>query len=134
MLDQARELDLTQTLQMRNDAIYELSVQPLTGRKGQNLGMVVVCRDVTERRKAQARLAESEQLIRTLIETSSNGILRFANSRDGEGNRFRCIFANRAAESHLSDGNGTLVVSDDNFNAGPFTQFIVLAADIRPAG
>ena len=109
MLDQARELDLTQTLRMHNDVIYELSVQPLTGRKGQNLGMVVVCRDVTERRKAQSRLAESERLVRTLIETSSNGILRFANSRDGEGNRFRCIFANRSAESHLSDGGGTLV-------------------------
>ena len=109
ILAQARELDLTQTLRMRNDAVYELSVQPLTGRKGQNLGMVVVCRDVTERRKAQSRLAESERLIRTLIETSSNGILRFAHSRDDAGNRFRCIFANRAAESYLTDGDSALV-------------------------
>jgi len=109
ILDQAKELDLTQTLRMRNDAVYELSVRPLTGRKGQNLGMVVLCRDVTERRKAQAQLADSEQLIRTLIETSSNGILRFARSRDEEGKRFRCIFANRAAESYLGGGTGTLV-------------------------
>ena len=109
ILTQAKELDLTQTLRMQNDKIYELSVRPLTGRQGQNLGMVVVCRDVTERRKAQARLAESEQLIRTLIETSSNGILRFARGRGDDRMRFRCIFANRAAESFLSDGNGTLV-------------------------
>ncbi len=109
ILKQAKELDLTQTLRMQNESIYELSVRPLTGRRGQNLGMVVVCRDVTERRKAQSRLAESEQLIRTLIETSSNGILRFARRRDDEGRRFRCIFANRAAESYLGDGNGTLV-------------------------
>jgi len=109
ILNQAKELDLTQTLRMRNDAVYELSVRPLTGRKGQNLGMVVLCRDVTERRRAQAQLADSEQLIRTLIETSSNGILRFTRSRDEEGKRFRCIFANRAAESYLGGGAGTLV-------------------------
>ena len=80
ILEQARELDLTQTLRMDTNNVYEVSVGPLTGPKGQNLGMVVVCRDVTERRKALSQLADSEHLIRTLIETSSNGILRF--SRD----------------------------------------------------
>ena len=35
----------------------------------------------------------------------------------------------------LPDGRQTLViVSDNNFNPGQFTQFIVLAADIQPAG
>ncbi len=68
-----------------------------------------MCRDVTERRKALSRLADNEHLIRTLIETSSNGILRFAHSRNENGNRFRCIFANRAAESYLGDDGGTLV-------------------------
>ena len=35
----------------------------------------------------------------------------------------------------LPDGRQTLViVSDNNFNAGQFTQFIVLALDIQPAG
>jgi len=109
MLDQAKELDLTQTLRIDNGIVYELSVRPLKGRQGQVLGMLVLCRDVTERRHAQARLAESEQLIRTLIETSSNGILRFARNRDGESGRFRCIFANRAAEAFLDNGGGTLV-------------------------
>jgi len=109
ILSQAKELDLTQTLRMQDERVYELSVRPLTGRHGQNLGMVVVCRDVTERRKAQARLAESEQLIRTLIETSSNGILRFARTRDEDRSRFRCIFANRAADQFLGDGKSTLV-------------------------
>ena len=34
----------------------------------------------------------------------------------------------------LPDGRQTLViVSDNNFNAGQFTQFIVLAVDIQPA-
>lgn len=109
ILNRAKDLDLTQTLRLDSNEIYEVSVRPLTGPRGQNLGMVVVCRDVTERRQAQARLAESEQLVRSLIETSSNGILRFQRSRDDGGIRFRCIFANRAAEAFLGEGRGALV-------------------------
>jgi diguanylate cyclase (GGDEF)-like protein/PAS domain S-box-containing protein len=105
----ANELDLTQTLRFNKDHVYELSVGPLTGSKGQNLGMVVVCRDVTERRQAQSKLVESEGLVRTLIETSSNGILRFARDRMDGGRRYRCVFANRAAESYLGCDTGTLV-------------------------
>jgi len=109
ILKQASDLDLTQTLRLNKDFVYELSVGPLSGPKGQNLGMVVVCRDVTERRRAQGQLADSEHLIRTLIETSSNGILRFSRDRDSKGIRFRCVFANRAAETYLGCGTGTLV-------------------------
>ena len=109
ILDQARELDLTQTLKMKVDQIYELSVAPLTDSQGKQQGVVVVCRDVTERRLALSQLADSEHLIRTLIETSSNGILRFARDANDPEHRFRCTFANRAAESYLSDGSGTLV-------------------------
>ena len=94
---------------MHKDHIYELSVGPLKGPKGQHLGMVVVCRNVTERRQAQSQLADSEHLIRTLIETSSNGILRFARDRNDKSVRFRCVFANRAAETYLGCGTGTLV-------------------------
>jgi diguanylate cyclase (GGDEF)-like protein/PAS domain S-box-containing protein len=109
ILEQAREFDLTQTLRMDTDNIYELSVGPLTGNRGQNLGMVVVCRDVTERRIALSQLADSEHLVRTLIETSSNGILRFARDRNDPECRFRCVFANRAAESFVGDGSASLV-------------------------
>ena len=109
LLRQASELDLTQTLRMDNSHVYELSSRPLTGPKGQNLGMVVVCRDVTERRNALDKLADNEHLIRTLIETSSNGMLRFARDLNDPGRRFRCIFANRAAETFLGSGVGTLV-------------------------
>jgi len=109
ILEQAKELDLTQTLRMDTNNIYEVSVGPLSGRKGQNLGMVVVCRDVTERRTALSQLAESEHLIRTLIETSSNGILRFAHDQNDPDRKFRCVFANRAAESFVGEELGTLV-------------------------
>ena len=109
ILNQAKELDLTQTLRMDTNHTYELSVTPLTNAKGIVQGLVVICRDVTERRLALSKLADSEHLVRTLIETSSNGILRFSRDEGDVKRRFRCVFANRAAESYLSDGNGTLV-------------------------
>ncbi|MGB5690094.1 MAG: diguanylate cyclase, partial [Woeseiaceae bacterium] len=109
ILEQAKELDLTQTLRMDTNNIYEVSVGPLKGRNGQVSGMVVVCRDVTERRLALSQLADSEHLVRTLIETSSNGILRFARDENDVDRKFRCVFANRAAESFAGDGPGTLV-------------------------
>jgi len=109
ILEQAKELDLTQTLRMDTNNVYEVSVGPLTGKKGQNLGMVVVCRDVTDRRLALSQLADSEHLVRSLIETSSNGILRFAPDHNDPDHKFRCVFANRAAESLASDDGGVLV-------------------------
>ncbi len=109
LLEQARELDLTQTLRLDTNNVYELSVGPLTDKKGQTIGMVVVCRDVTERRLALSQLADSEHLVRTLIETSSNGILRFARDVNDPNRRFRCVFANRAAEGLVSDEPGSLV-------------------------
>ena len=109
ILEQAKDLDLTQTLTIDTRQVYELSVAPLLDVHDRKQGLVVVCRDVTERRQALSRLADSEHLIRTLIETSSNGILRFARDSSDPQHRFRCVFANRAAESYLSGDTGTLV-------------------------
>lgn len=106
MLENAARLDDTQTVRMSPDRYFELTATPLVGPSGQDQGAVVVCRDVTERNAALRALADSEHLIRSLIEHSSNGILRFA--RDPE-RRFRCVFANRAAERFLGNETGTLV-------------------------
>jgi len=109
VLKQARELDLTQTLQLDGRRTFEVSVSALTGPYGQDLGMVVVCRDVTERRKAQRQVADSEHLIRTLVETSSNGILRFCRDNSDPQQRVRCIFANRAAQKFIGNEQSALV-------------------------
>lgn len=108
ILDHSKDRDLTQTLRMKSDRYYELSSAPLTGPSGRKQGTVVVCRDVTERKHALRALADSEHLIRTLVEHSSSGILRFSIADDGDG-QFRCSFANRAAESFLQDSSGALV-------------------------
>ncbi len=114
-LPEAREVllsgerkELSQTVRMKADRFFELNSAPLVGPYGEDRGMVVVCRDVTERKRTLRALADSEQLIRSLVEHSSNGILRFAKDLGADG-RFRCTFANRAAERFLESGNGTLV-------------------------
>lgn len=100
--------DLAHTLRLSTDRFFEMNSAPLLGPRGDRQGTVVVCRDVTERKQTLRALADSEQLIRSLVEHSSNGILRFAHDpRIDE--RFRCTFANRSAERYLESGNGTLV-------------------------
>ena len=109
VLDHAKDRNLTQTVRMHSDRYYELNSAPLIGPSGQSQGTVVVCRDVTQRKQALSALADSEHLIRSLIEHSSNGILRFARDSRDDGGNFRCTFANRSAEQFLRGGNGTLV-------------------------
>ncbi len=109
LLKRAIEMDMTQTLMLENSTAYEMSAAPLIDHAGRTRGTVVVFRDVTERRKAQAKLANSEHLVRTLIETSSNGILRFGPDKSGDSREFRCIYANRAADSFIDYGPGELV-------------------------
>ena len=74
ILSHARDRDLTQTLRMGTDRFFELNSAPLSGPDGVSRGTVVVCRDVTERKRALEALADSEHLIRSLVEHSSNGI------------------------------------------------------------
>ena len=109
VLEHASSRNLTQTVRMNADRYFELNSAPLTGPAGQDQGTVVVCRDVTERKRALRALADSEHLIRSLVEHSSNGILRFARDQRDSDKKFRCTFANRAAERFLQSGNGTLV-------------------------
>ncbi|HEX5788442.1 MAG TPA: diguanylate cyclase, partial [Woeseiaceae bacterium] len=109
LLEQAGDLDMTQTLRLDTNIVYEVSVAALVDAHGRRQGTVVVCRDVTERRRALSQLADSEHLIRTLIETSSNGILRFSRAEAEPGRPFRCVFANRAAEAHLGPEGRALV-------------------------
>ncbi|MDX1405959.1 MAG: diguanylate cyclase [Woeseiaceae bacterium] len=109
ILEHARDRKLTQTIRLKSDRYYELNTAPLTGPSGQSRGTVVVCRDVTQRKQALAALADSENLIRSLVEHSSNGMLRFTRDSRDDDKKFRCTFANRSAEQFLGSGNATLV-------------------------
>ncbi|MBT8086029.1 MAG: diguanylate cyclase [Woeseia sp.] len=110
--EHAASTDLSQTVRMQRDQFYEIYTSRLIGPNGSEQGILLACRDVTKRKLAQKALADSEHLIRSLVENSSNGILRFALENDDETNeivRFRCTFANRAAEKFLRTDGVTLV-------------------------
>ena len=107
MLETAEVGDLKKTVRMNSDDYFEFSSTPLIGPAGQVQGTVVICRDITERKVALQALADSEQMIRSLVEHSSNGILRFAH--DDEQGSFSCSYANSAAELFLRKDKGTLI-------------------------
>ncbi len=96
---QCLESGVTQQLATASGRHYELRRSSIHTARHRPRGQIVVCRDVTARHRAQEELSRSERLLRTLVDNSSNGILRLRHLAD-EG-RFRCIFANRAAERYL---------------------------------
>jgi PAS domain-containing protein len=65
-------------------------------------GRVLMFRDVSDVEKAQSEVRKSEKLLRTLIDHSVNGIIRFRWTRDEDGRKvLRSIFANAAAGRFL---------------------------------
>lgn len=78
-----------------------LQVTPIvTTKAGTRSGRVLMFRDVSDVEKAQREVQNNEKLLRTLIDHSSNGIVRLSwiSADDSHENReLRCIFANAAA-------------------------------------
>lgn len=84
-------------------------------------GKVLMFRDVSDVEKAQADVRKSEKLLRTLINHSVNGIIRFrwVLSEDG-GRKLRSIFANTAAARFLG-------ADADDMVDRPASEIIILA-------
>ncbi len=73
-------------------------------------GQVLMFRDVSDVERAQSEVRKNEKLLRTLIDHSVNGIVRFAWTEDEGGERkLRSIFANAAAGRFLSSDTDALV-------------------------
>ena len=74
-------------------------------------GKVLMFRDVSDVEKAQIEVRKSEKLLRTLIDHSVNGVIRFRWVQDEElgGKDLRCIFANAAAGRFLNSEPDDLV-------------------------
>lgn len=88
----------------------EVEVVPIRGSGSRLRGRLVVLRDVTEARAAEAALRESEGLVRTLLDRSPDGILRVhpLPGPPGEPDDFLCVLANEAAERLLGIPEGGL--------------------------
>ena len=65
-------------------------------------GQVLIFRDVSDVERAQSEVRRSEKLLRTLIDQSVNGIVRFAWVEDDGHRELRSIFANSVAGRLLS--------------------------------
>jgi diguanylate cyclase (GGDEF)-like protein len=75
-----------------------------------NGGQVLMFRDVSDVERAQIEVRKSEKLLRTLIDHSVNGIVRFRWVRTDDGHRvLRSIFANAAAGRFLDASPDDLV-------------------------
>lgn len=81
----------------------EVEIVPLRTPRGGTRGRVVVLRDVTRARAAEAAIRESEGRVRTLLDRSPEGILsvRPVRGEDGEVADLLCLLANDAAERLL---------------------------------
>ncbi len=53
----------------------DLSIAPLHDSSGNTTGFVVAARDITERKRAEQAMRESEEKLRTMFESTSDGIL-----------------------------------------------------------
>ena len=93
------------------------SAAPIRDAQGNLIGAVLVFHDVTERRRAEQALQESEERYRTVTEAASDAIVTIDQDD-------AIVFANRAAElifgysaPELSGRDLTLLMSDDQRDA-----------------
>lgn len=81
-----------------------------TSRSSARGGQVLMFRDVSDVEKAQSEVRKSEKLLRTIIDHSSNGIIRFRwEDLDTGGRVLKSIFANAAAGTFLGSAPEQLV-------------------------
>jgi len=89
---------MTSTGRFLHVQVSEISNKRTFARGGQ----VLMFRDVSDVEKAQADVRKSEKLLRTLIDHSVNGIIRFQWFLEDDGSKtLRSIFANSAAARFL---------------------------------
>ena len=88
-----------------------VQVSPMRSTRGPARGgRVLMFRDVSDVEKAQNEVRKNEKLLRTLIDHSVNGIVRFSWVDREDGQRvLRSIFANSAAGKFLDSDVGDLV-------------------------
>lgn len=108
-------LDTGQPQKMLTDSgrFLHLQVTPIsTGNVAARTGRVLMFRDVSDVENAQREVQNSEKLLRTLIDHSVNGIIRFrwvGGTMDQPERELRCIFANSAAGKFLNADAETMI-------------------------
>ncbi len=93
-----------------------VQVSSITSKKTSKCGgQVLMFRDVSDVEKAQSEVRKSEKLLRTLVDHSVNGIIRFRWMHEDGGRKIlRSIFANSAAGRFLGATADDLAESSAN--------------------
>lgn len=86
--------DLTSEFKLRDGRYFEVRSRPLRGPDDETLGRIFFYSDITERRKAESVLRESEAQLRTLLDALEEGVVLFNASGD-------LVLANAAASRVL---------------------------------
>ncbi len=81
-----------------DEIILEFSTSPMLDDKKRLKGVLGIARDITHQKKAEARLAESEELYRSLVQTMDEGVILY-NSKG------KVVSFNRAAAAKLQTEN-----------------------------
>ena len=72
-------------------------------------GQVLMFRDVSDVERAQSEVRKNERLLRTLIDHSVNGVIRFGWVEENGSRELRSVFANAAAGRFLASDTDDLV-------------------------
>ena len=96
---------MTQTGRFLHVQVSEID----TSRASVRGGHVLMFRDVSDVERAQSEVRKNEKLLRTLIDHSVNGIVRFSWDEEGDDRKLRSIFANAAAGRFLGTDKEDLV-------------------------
>lgn len=102
---EALETHKPQKMMTSTGRYLHVQVSPIESeRSSVRGGRVLMFRDVSDVEKAQSEVRKSEKLLRTLIDHSVNGVIRFrwVQNEDSGGKDLRCIFANAAAGRFLN--------------------------------
>lgn len=105
---------IPQKMMTTTGRFLHVQVSPIeTSRSSARGGKVLMFRDVSDVEKAQSEVRNSEKLLRTIINHSVNGIIRFRWREREDGNsELTSIFANAAAGRFLNTEADDLVDRD----------------------
>lgn len=90
--------DLVQPICLGKNQDYEMKSAPLVGQSREDQGTILIFHDVSTRNQALRAIEESERFVRSTLDHSADGVLRFVKSTDSS---YVCEFANCTAEKFL---------------------------------